>query len=56
MKQSRYIELSTNPEEQLTKEEIVQGFHFCPDWDGMLVEPGAPEFGCCLCGIKEGTQ
>lgn len=34
----------------LTSEESAAGWHFCPDWDQMLVGPGMPEYEvCCTC-------
>jgi len=42
---------------KLTEEEVKKGYHFCPDWDGMIVGPNDPEWAMCLCGhcmsIKE---
>ena len=43
----------------LTDEEISQGWHFCPDFDSLLIGPGEPEFDFCQCfniinGVKEG--
>lgn len=37
----------------LTIPEIVSGWHFCREWDGMLVGPGMEELDCCLCGQEE---
>jgi hypothetical protein len=36
-------------EGELTKEEIEDGWHFCCDWDGMLIHPELPEGDCCNC-------
>lgn len=27
--------------------------HYCPDWDGMLIQPSDPEFDCCLCWVLD---
>lgn len=35
----------------LTQEEILQGYHYCPDWDYMLIGPEDPETECCTCAI-----
>jgi hypothetical protein len=35
----------------LTPEEIALGWHFCRDWDGLLVGPGTPELDSCHCGL-----
>lgn len=37
MDRKRYLELSFNQELQLLSEEVKEGWHFCYDWDGMLV-------------------
>ncbi len=39
MPAERYHELETNPKERLTPKELYEGWHFCCDWDGMLVGP-----------------
>ena len=44
----------------LTAEEIAQGWHFCPEWDELLIGPGMseledfldPESMTCLCNLK----
>jgi len=33
----------------LTAEELAQGWHFCPDWDGLLVGPNMGELNFCAC-------
>lgn len=37
---------------ELTPEEIEAGWHFCHDWDGLLVGPGMVEEGACTCEVK----
>ncbi len=39
------------PDAQLTEQEIAEGWHFCFDWDGLLVGPGMPEAESCYCGV-----
>lgn len=34
---------------RLTPEELAQGWHFCPDWDDLLVHPDMPESRACTC-------
>lgn len=34
---------------KLTKEESEAGWHWCPDWDGLIVGPSTPEAECCTC-------
>jgi len=46
----RWIELMTNHQSRLTPEEVAAGWHFCFDWDGLLVGPGMPEIEACRCG------
>ena len=36
--------------------EVAEGWHFCPDWDEMLVGPGMPELESCLCGKGDAQQ
>jgi hypothetical protein len=39
---------------KLIEEELKQGWHFCPDWDYMLVNKQEPEGECCNCKkVKE---
>jgi hypothetical protein len=33
----------------LTEQEIAQGWHFCNEFDGLLVGPGSYELHCCHC-------
>lgn len=33
----------------LTQEELKAGWHFCVEWDGLLIGPGMPEMECCSC-------
>lgn len=28
------------------------GSHCCPEWDGMLIHPGTPEWEVCICERK----
>jgi hypothetical protein len=35
--------------EQLTDNEIQEGWHWCVDWDLALVGPGMREFESCTC-------
>lgn len=34
---------------QLTQEEIYQGWHFCSDFDGLLIGPEMSEYENCTC-------
>ena len=45
----RLAELN-KPDAQLTYSEMKLGYHFCPDWDYMLVGPHCKEeWDCCHC-------
>ena len=48
MNNVRYFMLERGGQ-KLTPEERAEGWHFCHDWDGMLVGPGMPEMECCTC-------
>ena len=38
---------------RLTADEVKQGWHFCREWDGLLIGPGMKnEWECCSCDIK----
>lgn len=52
MTPQRYAEIELDCNAQLTQEEREQGWHFCPDWDYMLVGPETPAElqGCCCKG------
>ena len=58
MTNSRWRGLMGDDEKALTEEEILQGWHFCPEWDSLLIGPGMGEFdhyrehGVCLCGLE----
>ena len=39
----------------LTPEEIAAGWHFCIDWDGLLIGPGMGELESCHCIPKTGA-
>jgi hypothetical protein len=45
----RYQDLMDNDRLDLTPDEIKIGWHFCPEWDSLLIGPGMPEMGACTC-------
>lgn len=49
MPPSRYRELMMNDLMRLTDSEYQAGWHFCFEWDGLLVGPGMPEMDVCDC-------
>lgn len=37
-----------------TPEERTEGWHYCPEWDEMLIGPSMEmEWDCCVCDIKK---
>ena len=48
MDDERFLELDRSGN-GLTEEEWEQGYHWCYEWDGMLVGPGQPEALVCSC-------
>ena len=50
MTDERYNALMSQMDLSLTEEEIEEGWHFCWDWDGLVVGPGMiVELACCSC-------
>lgn len=49
MTPERIKHLIIDHEAELTDEEIRDGYHFCNDWDGMLLTPYDKENECCTC-------
>ena len=39
----------TGPCVRLTEDEMNRGWHWCQDWDDLLVHPDSPEFRHCRC-------
>lgn len=55
MTSNRYKELMADDTAQLTDAEIAAGWHFCQDYDGLLVGPGMMELSVCRCLFKNHT-
>jgi hypothetical protein len=55
MKNERWNALMNDKTEQLnlTDEEIAEGWHWCAEWDGLLVGPGMMELQPCTCLDKD---
>jgi len=53
MKPERYKELELG-NLALTEQEMADGWHWCYDWDYMLVGPEMPEMKVCTCGEDDG--
>jgi hypothetical protein len=49
MTKKRYNLLMKNDDEPLTQKEQREGWHFCWDWDGLLISPDMGEFKFCTC-------
>jgi len=48
----RWSALMADDDKELTAEEIKEGYHFCYDWDGLLVGPDMKEMETCRCFKK----
>lgn len=48
MTPERYARLMETDEE-LQPSEFAEGWHFCIEWDGLLIGPGMSEMDCCHC-------
>lgn len=49
MSPERYRELMQCPNARLLEHEIAEGWFFCCEWDGLLINLGDPEAECCTC-------
>lgn len=56
MTDERYYALERSSALPLTPEEIREGWHFCIEWDGMLVGPGMDAFENCCPHNKEAQR
>lgn len=56
MTPERYSLLSGPVSDSLTAAEMRQGYHFCPDWDFMLIRLGEPGGEPCYCKAWTGEQ
>ena len=45
----RYTELNVDQNLKLTDQEKADGWHFCKEWDGMLIHKDWPESKGCIC-------
>lgn len=53
--EARYHALMANDDLQLTPAELKAGWHFCYDWDGLLIGPGMNEIENCTCWTEPGS-
>ena len=49
MNRQRYLDLVRHEACLLTEAEIEEGWHFCEEFDFMLIGPGMQELRCCDC-------
>ena len=49
MTDERWSLLMNDDSQNLTQEEISQGWHFCMCWDGLLIGPEMEEVKHCYC-------
>lgn len=49
MNNERWKDLMANDKLYLTVEELQEYWHFCPDWDGLLINPDMGEWKACCC-------
>ena len=54
MSLSRWRELMNDDAKMLSSDEKDKGWHFCNDWDGLLINAGDDqEGGACFCFTEE---
>lgn len=51
MTENRWQHLMKDQDAELTESEIQEGWHFCWDFDGLLVGPGMGEMEICTCAV-----
>lgn len=49
MTRERYRQLMGDQSLKLTPEELAEGWHFCPDWDFLLIHESDGEAEGCTC-------
>ena len=50
MLEVRWKYLMAEKGRELNADEIQEGWHFCPEWDFLLIAPGMVEAEACVCG------
>jgi hypothetical protein len=56
MTKERWKQLFESMSEKPTPEENAMGWHFCDDYDGLLVGPPMSEWHTCNCITDEGRK
>jgi hypothetical protein len=49
----RWKELSGATAQPVSNLEASQGWHFCPDWDDLLIGPSMGEWHWCQCEVSK---
>ena len=49
MTRERWYEVQFNDDAKLSESEVAAGWHFCDEFDCLLVGPGMGELRCCTC-------
>ena len=52
MDEKRRKQLECDRQESLTLQERLEGWHYCIDWDFMIIGPGMPEMKHCNCDLE----
>ena len=53
MTEERYKQLMEDDKAKLTDQEVADGWHYCYEFDGLLVGPGMGELRFCACWPKD---
>ncbi len=56
MTDARWKELMESNDLPLTKEEIAEGWHWCNEFDGLLIGPEDGAMECCTCKGVDKTK
>ena len=56
MTDERYRQLSDDENVQITHEEFMEGWHYCQEFDGLLVGKGMGEEDCCTCSFPKAVR
>lgn len=51
MTAERLQQLLHDQTDQLTPDEVESGWHFCPEWDDMIIGPDCNELVFCTCNL-----
>lgn len=56
MSLNRWKELMDDESKELTSDEQQKGWHFCTEWDGLLIHPSDEESRSCKCFDEKQKQ